>query len=274
METVGRRREREPPRFSPDGSQVAWTSWRDRDPEIYIVNADGSAPRRLTYWGDWKTRTAGPGRARCWRFPRWASPHASTAGPMRCRLTGRPAAWRTARWPTCRSAAWRGGGLAGGKRGAADRPDGPRPGVLEALPGRHGTAVDGDRARQPTFGRVLAGPGRAGRGPDAHRGTAVLPRRPRRHRQHLLLHARRRRPAQAHRPRRLLRAQPGHRRAAHRLSHSPATSGCWMPPTWPRSRQARHRPRLPVGRARPEDHHRRRPPWRDDARRDRAGQRR
>ena len=37
------------PRFSPDGSRVAWTSWRDRDPEIYIVNVDGSEPRRLTY---------------------------------------------------------------------------------------------------------------------------------------------------------------------------------------------------------------------------------
>ncbi|HEY6790101.1 MAG TPA: peptidase S41, partial [Trebonia sp.] len=47
------------PRFSPDGSKVAWTSWRDRDPEIYIVNADGSAPRRLTYWGDWQTRAVG-----------------------------------------------------------------------------------------------------------------------------------------------------------------------------------------------------------------------
>ena len=47
------------PRFSPDGSKVAWTSWRDRDPEVYVVDADGSGPRRLTYWGDWQTRTAG-----------------------------------------------------------------------------------------------------------------------------------------------------------------------------------------------------------------------
>jgi tricorn protease len=47
------------PRFSPDGSKVAWTSWRDRDPEVYVVDTEGSAPLRLTYWGDWETRTAG-----------------------------------------------------------------------------------------------------------------------------------------------------------------------------------------------------------------------
>src|SRR5215469_13977279 len=47
------------PRFSPDGSKVAWTSWRDRDPEVYVVSTEGSAPVRLTYWGDWQTRTIG-----------------------------------------------------------------------------------------------------------------------------------------------------------------------------------------------------------------------
>jgi Tol biopolymer transport system component len=36
------------PRFSPDGRHIVFTSRRDRDYEIYVMNADGSAPRRLT----------------------------------------------------------------------------------------------------------------------------------------------------------------------------------------------------------------------------------
>jgi tricorn protease len=40
------------PRFSPDASLVAWTSWRDGDPEIYVADADGTSATRLTYWGD------------------------------------------------------------------------------------------------------------------------------------------------------------------------------------------------------------------------------
>jgi tricorn protease len=47
------------PRFSPDGTQVAWTGSRDDSAEIYVAAADGGASRRLTYWGaDW-TRTCG-----------------------------------------------------------------------------------------------------------------------------------------------------------------------------------------------------------------------
>jgi tricorn protease len=47
------------PRFSRDGTKVAWTSWRDGSPEVYIADADGSAQARLTYWGDNRTRVTG-----------------------------------------------------------------------------------------------------------------------------------------------------------------------------------------------------------------------
>ena len=47
------------PRFSRDGSQVAWSSWRDGNPEVYRADVDGSAAARLTYWGDPQTRVTG-----------------------------------------------------------------------------------------------------------------------------------------------------------------------------------------------------------------------
>jgi tricorn protease len=47
------------PRFSRDGTQVAWTSWRDGNPEVYTADAEGSAASRLSYWGDDKTRVTG-----------------------------------------------------------------------------------------------------------------------------------------------------------------------------------------------------------------------
>jgi tricorn protease len=47
------------PRFSPDGSKVAWTSWRDGDPEVYVADADGTSATRLTYWGDDRTLVLG-----------------------------------------------------------------------------------------------------------------------------------------------------------------------------------------------------------------------
>jgi tricorn protease len=47
------------PRFSPDGTSVAWTSWRDGDPEIYLADTEGSDAIRLTYWGDPRTRVVG-----------------------------------------------------------------------------------------------------------------------------------------------------------------------------------------------------------------------
>ncbi|MBV9093695.1 MAG: PDZ domain-containing protein [Streptosporangiaceae bacterium] len=47
------------PRFSRDGTHVAWTSWRDDTPEAYLADTDGSAATRLTYWGDETTRVVG-----------------------------------------------------------------------------------------------------------------------------------------------------------------------------------------------------------------------
>ncbi len=47
------------PRFSRDGSRVAWTSWRDGNPEVYAADPEGGDAARLTYWGDTRTRVAG-----------------------------------------------------------------------------------------------------------------------------------------------------------------------------------------------------------------------
>ncbi|MFF9060014.1 S41 family peptidase [Streptomyces sp. NPDC014882] len=47
------------PRFSPDGGQVAYTSWRSLAPEIHLVPVDGGPGRRLTYWGSPDTRVCG-----------------------------------------------------------------------------------------------------------------------------------------------------------------------------------------------------------------------
>jgi tricorn protease len=51
------------PRFSRDGTAIAWTSSRDGNPEVYLTDPEGSASRRLTYWGDSKTRVTGWTRA-------------------------------------------------------------------------------------------------------------------------------------------------------------------------------------------------------------------
>jgi tricorn protease len=47
------------PRFSPDGTKVAWTSSRSGDPEVYLAGTDGSDPARLTYWGADGTAVSG-----------------------------------------------------------------------------------------------------------------------------------------------------------------------------------------------------------------------
>ncbi len=47
------------PRFSRDGTRVAWTSWRDGCPEVYAADADGGDAARLTFWGDPQTRVTG-----------------------------------------------------------------------------------------------------------------------------------------------------------------------------------------------------------------------
>ncbi|MFC4945694.1 S41 family peptidase [Pseudonocardia sp. GCM10023141] len=43
------------PRLSPDGSKVAWTSWREGAPEVFVSELDGGGARRLSYWGDDRT---------------------------------------------------------------------------------------------------------------------------------------------------------------------------------------------------------------------------
>ena len=47
------------PRFSRDGTRVAWASGRDGSPEVYAADTEGSAAVRLTYWGDPQTRVTG-----------------------------------------------------------------------------------------------------------------------------------------------------------------------------------------------------------------------
>jgi tricorn protease len=47
------------PRFSRDGSRIAWTSWRDGNPEVYAADPEGGDATRLTYWGDNRTWVAG-----------------------------------------------------------------------------------------------------------------------------------------------------------------------------------------------------------------------
>jgi tricorn protease len=47
------------PRLSPDGRQVAWTTSRDHASEVYVAGVDGTGYRRLTWWGERRTRVTG-----------------------------------------------------------------------------------------------------------------------------------------------------------------------------------------------------------------------
>ncbi|NGN68788.1 peptidase S41 [Streptomyces sp. A7024] len=47
------------PRFSPDGSQIAFTSWRTMDCEIHLVDVEGGEARQLTYWGSQDAKVRG-----------------------------------------------------------------------------------------------------------------------------------------------------------------------------------------------------------------------
>ena len=143
----------------------------------------------------------------------------------------------------------------------ADRPgQQQRAGVLEALPGRlRGQALDRHRRRPP----VHPDPDRPEHPvhlPHADRRPAVLPVRPRGHREHLLLRPGRYRPHPAHRPRRHVRQEPQHRRAPHRLPRR----GRHLDAGRPRGRRtapgADH-PRLPVRGPRPAPGHRRATTW-------------
>ncbi|WP_326597225.1 S41 family peptidase [Streptomyces sp. NBC_01803] len=48
-----------PPRFSPDGRHIAFTSWRTLDPEIHLAPVDGGPVRQLSHWGSYDTRVCG-----------------------------------------------------------------------------------------------------------------------------------------------------------------------------------------------------------------------
>ncbi|WP_240796689.1 S41 family peptidase [Streptomyces sp. RFCAC02] len=49
-----------PPRFSPDGRHIAFTSWRTHDPEIHVTAVEGGGPaRQLTHWASYDTRVCG-----------------------------------------------------------------------------------------------------------------------------------------------------------------------------------------------------------------------
>ena len=47
------------PKFSRDGGLVAWTSWRDGPPEIYLASTDGGDAARVSYWSNQGTRLRG-----------------------------------------------------------------------------------------------------------------------------------------------------------------------------------------------------------------------
>ncbi|MEU6139287.1 S41 family peptidase [Streptomyces sp. NPDC047081] len=47
------------PRFSPDGTTIAYTSWRSLVPEIYVVPVEGGPGRQLSYWGSPDTQVCG-----------------------------------------------------------------------------------------------------------------------------------------------------------------------------------------------------------------------
>ncbi|WP_435846618.1 S41 family peptidase [Streptomyces chrestomyceticus] len=47
------------PRISPDGRQIAFTTWRSLDPEIHLAPVEGGPARRLTYWGSTDARVCG-----------------------------------------------------------------------------------------------------------------------------------------------------------------------------------------------------------------------
>jgi TolB protein len=46
--------------WSPDGKQIAFVSWRDNNPDIFVMNADGTGVAQLT---------VNPAKQRCLKWP-------------------------------------------------------------------------------------------------------------------------------------------------------------------------------------------------------------
>jgi tricorn protease len=151
------------PRFSGDGTKLAWTSWRDGNPEVFLTDVEGTSASRLTYWGDDRTTVIGwtddgevlavsaagqPGSQHTWAYviPLDGTPRRLPYGPVNdlavretqtALLTGRfgrePAYWKRYR-----------GGTAG-KLWTATGDDPLFTRVLADLPGQHSSPmlVDG-----------------------------------------------------------------------------------------------------------------------------------
>src|SRR5690606_12564842 len=49
--------------WSPDGRRIAFVSSRSGQPHIYVMNADGSSPRRLTFQGNYNQEPSWSPRA-------------------------------------------------------------------------------------------------------------------------------------------------------------------------------------------------------------------
>jgi len=47
------------PRISSDGSLIAWASWREGSPEVYLASTEGGGTDRVSYWSDPSTRMLG-----------------------------------------------------------------------------------------------------------------------------------------------------------------------------------------------------------------------
>ncbi len=147
------------PRFSRDGTRLAWTSWRAGSPEVYLTDVEGTAATRLTYWGDDRTAVTGwtefgevlaitaagqPGSQYTWAYaiPLDGTPRRLPYGPvsdlaiqaretalLTARLAREPASWKSYR-----------GGTAG-KLWTATRDDPLFTRILADLPGQYGNPM-------------------------------------------------------------------------------------------------------------------------------------
>ncbi len=119
------------PRLSPDGTQLAWASRRDGNPELYAAPVAGGPATRLTYWNHLRTRVLGwasdgrvlatspalqPFRSRSWAYalpidggPAERLPYGPVNGVARrpdgvtvlqSTLSGEPAMWKRYRGGT------------------------------------------------------------------------------------------------------------------------------------------------------------------------------